>query len=144
MCWPPLLTAAITTRRILCAASAAAASRCPSFGSATTRLDTTLFKYIIPGMQQVVDGRGGTGDFASLAQYGISVAGKTGTVQNAHGLDHSTFAAFAPANNPKIAIAVFIENLGFGGTFAAPAAGLMMEKYLRGKVSPTASAGKTG
>jgi len=99
-----------------------------------TAVDTTLFKYLIPGMQEVVDGRGGTGSYASLAQYGISVAGKTGTVQNSHGLDHSTFAAFAPANDPKIAIAVFIENAGFGGTFAAPAAGLMMEKYLRGKV----------
>ncbi|GAA4508066.1 penicillin-binding protein 2 [Hymenobacter ginsengisoli] len=101
-----------------------------------TAVDTTLFKYLIPGMQEVVDGRGGTGSFASLAQYGISVAGKTGTVQNAHGEDHSTFAAFAPANDPKIAIAVFIENAGFGGTAAAPAAGLMMEKYLRGKVAP--------
>ncbi|QKG57298.1 peptidoglycan glycosyltransferase [Hymenobacter sp. BRD128] len=102
-----------------------------------TAVDTTLFKYLIPGMQQVVDGRGGTGSFASLAQYGISVAGKTGTVQNAHGFDHSTFAAFAPANDPKIAIAVFIENAGFGGTAAAPTAGLMMEKYLRGKVAPS-------
>ena len=101
-----------------------------------TAVDTALFKYLIPGMQQVVDGRGGTGSFASLSQYGISVAGKTGTVQNAHGEDHSTFAAFAPANDPKIAIAVFIENAGFGGTAAAPAAGLMMEKYLRGKVAP--------
>jgi penicillin-binding protein 2 len=101
-----------------------------------TAVDTALFKYLIPGMQQVVDGRGGTGSFASLAQYGISVAGKTGTVQNSHGEDHSTFAAFAPANDPKIAIAVFIENAGFGGTAAAPAAGLMMEKYLRGWVRP--------
>ena len=87
-------------------------------------------------MQQVVDGNGGTGELASLAQYGISVAGKTGTVQNPHGFDHATFAAFAPANDPKIAIAVFIENSGFGGTSAAPAAGLMIEKYLRGKVAP--------
>ena len=101
-----------------------------------TAVDTSLFKFIIPGMQQVVDGRGGTAEFASLAQYGISVAGKTGTVQNSHGEDHSTFAAFAPVNNPKIAIAVFIENAGFGGTAAAPAAGLMMEKYLRGRVMP--------
>jgi len=101
-----------------------------------TAVDTALFKYLIPGMQAVVDGHGGTGGFASLAQYGISVAGKTGTVQNAHGPDHSTFAAFAPANDPKIAIAVFIENSGFGGTAAAPCAGLMMEKYLRGKVAP--------
>ncbi|WP_310395930.1 penicillin-binding protein 2 [Hymenobacter sp.] len=101
-----------------------------------TAVDTALFKYIIPGMVQVVDGRGGTGELASLAQYGISVAGKTGTVQNPHGYDHATFAAFAPAHDPKIAIAVFIENSGFGGTSAAPAAGLMIEKYLRGKVAP--------
>ena len=101
-----------------------------------TAVDTTLFKYIIPGMQLVVDGDGGTGELASLAQFGISVAGKTGTVQNPHGFDHATFAAFAPANDPKIAIAVFIENSGFGGTSAAPAAGLMIEKYLRRKVAP--------
>ena len=101
-----------------------------------TAVDTALFKYIIPGMEQVVDGRGGTGNFASLSQYGISIAGKTGTVQNPHGFDHATFAAFAPVNDPKIAIAVFIENSGFGGTSAAPAAGLLIEKYLRGKVAP--------
>ena len=101
-----------------------------------TDVDTTLFKYIIPGMQLVVDGAGGTGEFASLAQFGISVAGKTGTVQNPHGFDHATFAAFAPANDPQIAIAVFIENSGFGGTSAAPAAGLMIEKYLRRRIAP--------
>ena len=100
-----------------------------------TAVDTTLFKYIIPGMEMVVDGNGGTGNLASLAQYGITMAGKTGTVQNPHGFDHATFAAFAPVNDPKIAIAVFIENSGFGGTSAAPAAGLMVEKYLRGKVA---------
>ncbi|HEX8329069.1 MAG TPA: penicillin-binding protein 2 [Hymenobacter sp.] len=100
-----------------------------------TAVDTALFKYIIPGMQMVVDGNGGTGNLASLSQFGISVAGKTGTVQNPHGYDHATFAAFAPVNDPKIAIAVFIENSGFGGTSAAPAAGLMIEKYLRGKVA---------
>jgi penicillin-binding protein 2 len=57
-------------------------------------------------------------------------------VQNPHGDDHATFAAFAPAEDPKIAIAVFIENAGFGGVSAAPAASLMMEQYLRGKVMP--------
>ncbi|WP_324672891.1 penicillin-binding protein 2 [Hymenobacter sp. GOD-10R] len=92
------------------------------------------FEAIIPGMQQVVDGRGGTGNYASLAQFGISMAGKTGTVQNPHGADHATFAAFAPIEDPKIAIAVFIENAGFGGNSAAPLASLMIEKYLRGKV----------
>ena len=101
-----------------------------------TAVDTTLFKYIIPGMEMVVDGNGGTGNLASLSQYGITMAGKTGTVQNPHGFDHATFAAFAPVQDPKIAIAVFIENSGFGGTSAAPAAGLMIEKYLRGKVAP--------
>ena len=99
-----------------------------------TAVDTSLFKYVVPGMCQVVDGQGGTGELASLAQYGIAVAGKTGTVQNGHGDDHATFAGFAPANDPKIAVAVFIENGGFGGTTAAPAAGLLIEHYLRGRV----------
>jgi penicillin-binding protein 2 len=94
------------------------------------------FEAIIPGMQAVVDGRGGTGNNASLLDVGISVAGKTGTVQNRHGEDHATFAAFAPAEDPKIAIAVFIENAGFGGSSAAPMASLMMEKYLRGHIAP--------
>ncbi|QDA59608.1 penicillin-binding protein 2 [Hymenobacter jejuensis] len=101
-----------------------------------TSVDQRHFEDIIPGMQEVVDGRNGTGNLASLAQFGISVAGKTGTVQNPHGYDHATFAAFAPVEDPKIAIAVFIENAGFGGTSAAPMAALMMEKYLRGNVAP--------
>ncbi len=102
----------------------------------TVGVDAQHFEDIIPGMQAVVDGRGGTGENASLLDVGISVAGKTGTVQNRHGEDHATFAAFAPAEDPKIAIAVFIENAGFGGSSAAPMASLMMEKYLRGKVAP--------
>ena len=102
----------------------------------TVGVDPQHFEAIIPGMQSVVDGRGGTGNNASLLEFGISVAGKTGTVQNPHGDDHATFAAFAPAEDPKIAIAVFIENAGFGGTSAAPMAALMMEKYLRGNIAP--------
>lgn len=102
----------------------------------TVGVDSIHFEEIIPGMLEVVDGRGGTGSNASLLDMGISVAGKTGTVQNYHGADHATFAAFAPANDPKIAIAVFIENAGFGGSSAAPMAALMMEKYLRGRVAP--------
>jgi penicillin-binding protein 2 len=62
------------------------------------------------------------------------ICGKTGTVQNPHGQDHSVFIAFAPKNNPKIAIAVFIENAGFGGTWAAPIASLVIEKYLNRKI----------
>ena len=100
-----------------------------------TAVDTSVFKYIIPGMRAVVDGNGGTGEHASLADLGIAVAGKTGTVQNAHGLDHATFAGFAPADHPQIAVAVFIENSGFGGLSAAPAAALIMEKFIRGRTA---------
>jgi penicillin-binding protein 2 len=62
----------------------------------------------------------------------IKVAGKTGTAQNPHGEDHSVFIAFAPKDNPKIAIAVYVENAGWGGRAAASTASLMIEKYLRG------------
>jgi penicillin-binding protein 2 len=62
-------------------------------------------------------------------------AGKTGTAQNPHGKDHSMFVAFAPLENPKIAIAVVVENAGFGATYAAPIASLMMEKYLNDTIS---------
>ena len=68
-----------------------------------------------------------------LAVPGVVVCGKTGTAQNPHGKDHSVFICFAPKDDPKIAIAVFVENSGFGGTWAAPIASLMIEKYLFGK-----------
>ena len=64
----------------------------------------------------------------------MDACGKTGTVQNPHGKDHSLFVAFAPARNPKIAISVVVENSGFGATWAVPIASLMIEKYLKGKV----------
>ena len=63
----------------------------------------------------------------------ISICGKTGTSQNA-GKDHSIFFAFAPKDNPKIALAVYIENGGFGGTYAAPIASLVIEKYLKDSI----------
>jgi penicillin-binding protein 2 len=66
---------------------------------------------------------------------GYYVAGKTGTAQNPHGKDHSVFVAFAPKDNPKIAIAVTVENAGWGGTWAAPIATLMIEEYLRDSIS---------
>ena len=70
---------------------------------------------------------------------GINVCGKTGTVENYKGgvkqKNHSVFIAFAPMEDPKIAIAVFVENAGYGGTWAAPIAGLMMEKYLKKSIS---------
>jgi penicillin-binding protein 2 len=64
----------------------------------------------------------------------FEVCGKTGTSQNPHGQDHSVFFGFAPRDQPKIAIAVYIENAGWGGAFATPVAGLMMEKYLKGEI----------
>jgi penicillin-binding protein 2 len=65
---------------------------------------------------------------------GIEICGKTGTAQNPHGYDHSVFMAFAPKENPKIAIAVYVENAGWGGRAAASIASLMIEKYLTGEV----------
>ena len=58
------------------------------------------------------------------------MCGKTGTVQNPHGKDHAIFIGFAPMDAPKIAVAVVVENAGFGATWAAPVASLMMEQYL--------------
>jgi penicillin-binding protein 2 len=66
----------------------------------------------------------------------LEFCGKTGTAQNPHGKDHSIFIAFAPKDNPKIAIAVYVENAGFGATWAVPIASLMIEKYLRRSISP--------
>lgn len=79
---------------------------------------------------------GGTCRTAALP--GIEVAGKTGTAQNPHGKDHSAFMGFAPYDKPKIAIAVYVENAGFGATYGVPIGSLMMEKYLTGKVERTA------
>ncbi|MEI6047532.1 MAG: penicillin-binding protein 2 [Bacteroidota bacterium] len=94
-------------------------------------IDSANFEEIIRGMEEAVNS--GTARIAALKD--IIVCGKTGTVQNPHGKDHSVFIAFAPKENPKIAIAVYVENAGFGATYAAPIAGLMIEKYLKGEVS---------
>ena len=64
----------------------------------------------------------------------IQVCGKTGTAEDPPRADHSVFIAFAPKDNPKIAIAVIVENAGWGGSWAAPIASLMMEQYLTGKI----------
>ena len=68
---------------------------------------------------------------------GISICGKTGTAENPHGDDHSIFIAFAPKENPEIAIAVYVENAGGGSTWAAPIATLIIEKYLNNTISRT-------
>ena len=67
----------------------------------------------------------------------IDICGKTGTAQNPHGKDNSVFMCFAPKENPKIAVCVYLENAGAGGTWAAPVASLIVEKYLKGEVSRT-------
>ena len=76
-----------------------------------------------------------TGLTANPKINGIKVYGKTGTAQNPHGENHSIFIAFAPKENPKIAIAVYVENGGWGSTWAAPIASLMIEKYLKNEIT---------
>ncbi|MDE7368170.1 MAG: penicillin-binding protein 2, partial [Muribaculaceae bacterium] len=83
------------------------------------------------GMRMAV--LGGTCRMAALP--GIEVAGKTGTAQNPHGKDHSAFIGFAPYNDPKIAVCVYVENAGFGATYGVPIGSLVIEKYLTGKIS---------
>ncbi|MBJ6108590.1 peptidoglycan glycosyltransferase [Hymenobacter sp. BT523] len=100
-----------------------------------TLIDSVHFEALIPGMKAVMQ-RGGTAEFSSLADVGITIAGKTGTVQNDEGDDHATFVGFAPADEPQIAVAVYLENAGFGATAAAPAAALVIEKYLKGSIAP--------
>ena len=94
------------------------------------------FKPIIEGMQQVVEGEHGTGQNAMIS--GIEICGKTGTAQNPHGEDHSIFIAFAPKTDPKIAIAVYVENGGWGATWAVPIGSLIIEKYLNNSITNTA------
>ena len=97
-------------------------------------IDPTHFEVVVDGMDLAVNG--GAGSTASRAIIpDITVCGKTGTAQNPFGEDHSIFIAFAPKENPQIAIAVYIENAGFGGTWAAPIASLMIEKYLRKEIT---------
>ncbi len=97
-------------------------------------IDSVNFEQMVSGMEEAVNGgAGSTARVAALKD--IIVCGKTGTAQNPHGEDHSVFIAFAPRDNPKIAIAVFVENAGFGATYAAPVASLMIEKYIRGQIT---------
>ncbi len=97
-----------------------------------TVVDPKHFDSTIEGMRMAVVA--GTARVAAIDS--VEVCGKTGTAQNPHGKDHSIFMAFAPKDNPKIAIAVFVENAGFGATWAGPIASLMMEKYLKGSINP--------
>lgn len=97
-----------------------------------TLIDTQHFDLVHNGMQWVLEQPGGTARGSRIND--ITICGKTGTSQNPHGDDHSVFIAFAPRKNPKIAIAVFVENAGGGGGTAAPIASLMIEKYLKKEI----------
>lgn len=92
-----------------------------------TKVDARHFDPIVEGMYKAVN-EGGTGRIAMVP--GLDICGKTGTAQNPHGADHSTFFCFAPRNDPKIAVSVYVENGRFGATIAAPIASLLTELYL--------------
>ena len=97
-------------------------------------IDSHYYDYIVEGMRAAVTG--GTCRTANLPD--IEVCGKTGTAQNPHGRDHSAFMGFAPMDNPQIAIAVYVENAGFGATYGVPIGSLMMEYYLKGEITDPA------
>ncbi len=96
-----------------------------------TMVEHRYYDYIVAGMRRAV--LGGTCTAANLP--GIEVCGKTGTAQN-RGHDHSAFIGFAPMNDPKIAIAVYVENGGFGAHYGVPIGSVMIEQYLNGALSP--------
>lgn len=109
----------------------------PTTGTNTQKIftpfDKSYFEIVANGMESVVNEEFGTGYYARIND--IRVCGKTGTAENPHGEDHSIFVAFAPKDQPQIAVAVYIENAGFGGVWAAPIARLMIEYYIKGDVS---------
>ena len=96
-----------------------------------SKVDKKYFKSVKDAMEAVVTE--GTGMLAYVP--GLEICGKTGTAQNPHGKDHSIFIAFAPKNKPKIVVSVYVENAGFGSTWAAPIASMMIEKYLTDSIS---------
>lgn len=101
-----------------------------------TMVDTTHFPKVIGGMYRAVNSGFGSGGTASIAAVkDLDICGKTGTAQNPHGSDHSVFICFAPKDNPKIAVAAYVENGGFGATYAAPIASLLTEMYLNKEIS---------
>ena len=95
-----------------------------------TKASKEAYDYVVQGMRSSVLG----GTCKELGKYDFNACGKTGTAQN-RGHDHSVFMGFAPMENPKIAVAVYVENGGWGATYGVPIGGLIMEKYLKGKLS---------
>jgi penicillin-binding protein 2 len=102
-----------------------------------TKVSSENFRLLIEGMNLVYQGESGTARWYRIDS--VSSCGKTGTAQNPHGKNHSIFIAFSPKDNPKIAIACVVENSGYGATWAAPIASLIMEKYLKGEVKQKAA-----
>ncbi len=100
-----------------------------------TGFEKAHFEDVIEGMSMVYNGESGSARWYKIDS--LQMCGKTGTSENPFGKDHSVFIAFAPRNNPKIAISVVVENSGFGSMWAAPIASLMIEKYLTGTVKPS-------
>ena len=95
-----------------------------------TMASREAYDYVVQGMRASATG----GTCHELAKYDFMACGKTGTAQN-RGHDHSVFMGFAPMNNPKIAVAVYVENGGWGATYGVPIGGLIMEQYINGKLS---------
>src|SRR5690606_5886688 len=96
-------------------------------------VDAKYYEPVIEGLSRAVNVPGGTGYSVRIAD--IEMCGKTGTAQNPHGADHAVFFAFAPRENPKIAVAVVVENAGYGGTWAGPIASMVIEKYLKDTIT---------
>jgi penicillin-binding protein 2 len=96
-----------------------------------TGIEKEYFDMVYDGMQDVLE----RGTAAGSRVKGINILGKTGTAQNPHGKDHSLFVAFAPRENPKIAIGLMVENGGWGASWAAPIGTLMIEKYLNDTIA---------
>lgn len=100
-------------------------------------IDKGHYEEVVKGMRAAVTGSTGSATcrLAGTILPGVEVCGKTGTAQN-RGKDHSAFMGFAPMDNPKIAIAVYVENGGFGATYGVPIGAMMIDQYLHGKLSP--------
>lgn len=100
-----------------------------------TKASQRAYNYVVAGMRSSAL----KGTCRMLGKYDFEACGKTGTAQN-RGHDHSVFMGFAPMNEPKIAISVYVENGGWGADYGVPIGGLMMEQYLKGKLSPASEA----
>ena len=100
-----------------------------------TMVDTSYFPVMVEGMYRAVNSGFGSGGTATIAAVdGLDICGKTGTAQNPRGDDNSVFICFAPKDNPKIAVAAYVEHGSFGARWAAPIASLLVEKYLNGEI----------